>query len=151
MVLTMTELFSVKNAFYLGLYQQAITEALSANVASDARVECDYFRFRSCIAQGQARLVLDEVGRDSPIALQAAKLLATYTDGSREVKEMCVAQLKEWLSDQGSKNEFLIQTAAVVFAHEGDYKEVLKHTHQSTLLDIMYIVVHTYIAMNRHV
>merc|ERR1712050_59358 len=94
------ELFSVKNAYYLGLYQQSMTEALSANVSTpEARVECDFFRFRACIAQGQGRLVLDEVGHDSPIALQAAKLLATYMDGSRETKDMCLVQLKEWLAE----------------------------------------------------
>jgi len=143
-------LFGVKNAYYLGCYGQAISEAMSANVTGDARVECDFFRFRACIAQGQGRLVQDEVGNDSPLALQAAKLLATYTDGSRERKDMCLMQLKEWLSDSNAMgNAFLLQVAAVVFSSEGEYGEVLKHTHQHTMLDIMYIVTHTYIAMNR--
>ena len=147
-----SELFGVKNAYYLGLYQQAMTEALSANVSAESRVECDFFRFRACIAQGQGRLVLDEVGNDSPVALQVAKLLATYIDGSRDTKDMCLMQLKEWMADPNAlTNTFLIQTAAAVYGYEGDHKEVLKYTHQSTVLDVMYIVVHTYISMNRRV
>jgi len=143
-------LFSVKNAYYLGLYQQAMTEALSANVTAESRVECDFFRFRACIAQGQGRLVADEVGNDSPVALQAAKLLATYTDGKREAKDMCLMQLKEWLSDPNAlTNTFLLQVASVLYSTEGDHKEALKYTHQSTQLDVMYLVVHTYIAMSR--
>jgi len=145
------ELFAVKNAYYLGLYQQAMTEALSVNVSSpDVRVECDYYRFRACIAQGQGRLVLEEVGNDAPVALAAAKTLAVYTDGTRESKDMCLMQLKEWLSDPAAlNNSALIQTAAVMFSQEGDFKEMLKYTHQSTHLEIMYVVAHTYIAMNR--
>jgi len=145
------ELFSVKNSYYLGLYQQAMTEALSANCSTpDARVECDFIRFRACIAQGQGRLVSDEVGNGSPVALQAAKLLATYKTGGKEQTEMCLMQLKEWLADpEAMNNTQLLQVAAVVYSAEADWKEALKYTHQSTDLEVMYLVVHTYIAMHR--
>ena len=127
------------------------TEALSANTSSDAsRVACDFLRFNAYIAQGQHRLVMDEVGGDSPLSLQGVKLLAQYKGGNRETKEMALLQLKEWLSDANALSDTLyIQSAAALFLHEGDYKAVLKYTHQSQILETMYIVVHTYLAMNR--
>jgi len=145
------ELFGVKNSFALGLYQQAITEALSTSTSSDAsRTACDFIRFNAYIAQGQSRLVMDEVGRDSPLALQGVKLLATYKGGNRETKDMALLQLKEWLSEGSAANDtLLVQSAAAIYLAEGDYKEVLKYTHQSQVLETMYMVVHTYIAMNR--
>lgn len=93
---------------------------------------------------------MDEVGRDSALALQGVKLLATYKSGNRETKDLAVLQLKEWLSDANSStNTLFIQSAAAILLHEGDFKEVLKYTHQSQNLETMYIVVHTYLAMNR--
>lgn len=95
---------------------------------------------------------MDEVGSDSALALQGVKLLATYKGGNRETKDMALLQLKEWLSDANALNDtLLIQSAASIYMHEGDYKEVLKYTHQSQVLEIMYMVVHTYLAMNRYV
>ena len=39
--------------------------------------------------------------------------------------------------------------AGLVFSHEGDYKEALKYTHQSTDLETMSLVAHIYLSMNR--
>jgi len=145
------ELFGVKNAYYLGLYQQAISEALSTSVSSEAaRVDSDFVRFMAYIAQGQQRMVLDEVGTGSPLGLQGVKLLATYVGASRETKDMVLMQLKEWLSDATAlSNSHLVEAAAVIYCHEQDYKEALKYVHHTTLLSTMYLVVQIYIGMNR--
>ena len=93
------ELWAVKNAFFLGCYQQAISEAMSASVSDASRVLCNFYMYRAYVEQAQYRMVLDEVGHDAPMALQAVKLLASYLQSAgRDGKEMAMVQLKEWLS-----------------------------------------------------
>lgn len=143
-------LWQVKNSFYLGCYQQCISEALSANVSDSGRVLCNFYMYRAYIEQGQGRMVLDEVFGDAPLALQAAKLLATYLANPAANKESALAQLKEWLGSPGAVSEpQLLLVAALVYSHEGDHKEALKYIHQSPDLETMSLVSHIYLAMNR--
>jgi len=143
--------WTVKNSFFLGCYQQAISEALSANNVSDAgRVLVTFYMYRAYIEQGQHRMVLDDVSHSAPLALQAVKLLASYVSTGREGKDLALAQLKEWLSGPSAAAEpQLLLIAGLVFCHEGDYKEALKYTHQSTDLETMSLVAHIYLLMNR--
>lgn len=137
-------LFNLRNALYLGNYQQAISEAMSAG----ASTERDFFMYRALVEQGQYRVVMDEVGRQAPVSVQAVKLLATYMSGVS--KETVVMQLKEWLTDpSATENWQLLMVAATVFLHEKDFKEALKITHQCTQLDVMALVVQIYLQMHR--
>eukprot|EP00322_Chrysochromulina_rotalis_P002343 CAMPEP_0115833876 /NCGR_PEP_ID=MMETSP0287-20121206/3396_1 /TAXON_ID=412157 /ORGANISM="Chrysochromulina rotalis, Strain UIO044" /LENGTH=295 /DNA_ID=CAMNT_0003287299 /DNA_START=45 /DNA_END=932 /DNA_ORIENTATION=+ len=142
--------WGVKNSFFLGCYQQAISEALGASVSDTGRMLCDFYMYRSYIEQGQHRMVLDEVGPSAPLSLQAVKLLATYLSASRDGKDLALTQLKEWLSSPSAAAEpQLLLVAGLVFCHEADYKEALKYTHQSTDLETMSLVVHVYLLMSR--
>ena len=143
--------WNVKNSFFLGCYQQAISEAFGAHKVSAAgRTLCNFYMYRAYIEQGQHRMVLDEVRPDAPLAIQAVKLLATYASSGREGKDMALMQLKEWLSSPGAAAEpQLLLIAGLVFSHEGDYKEALKYTHSSTDLETMSLVAHIYLLMNR--
>ena len=90
--------WNVKNSFFLGCYQKAISEAFGAHKVSAAgRSLCNFYMYRAYIEQGQHRMVLDEVRPDAPLAIQAVKLLATYASSGREGKDMALMQLKEWL------------------------------------------------------
>jgi len=140
------ELWSVKNNFYLGCYQQAISEALSA----PSSPMCMFYMYRAYIEQAQYRMVLDEVGHDAPMALQAVKLLASYQAGGRDAKDMALVQLKEWLSSPRAATEpQLMLIAALIYSHEGDTKEALKCVHQSADLETMSLVAHIFLAMSR--
>mmetsp|Transcript_10907 Transcript_10907/g.35145 ORF Transcript_10907/g.35145 Transcript_10907/m.35145 type:complete len:290 (+) Transcript_10907:72-941(+) len=137
-------LFNLCNALHLGNYQQAISEAMSAG----ASTERDFFMYRALVEQGQYRIVMDEVGPQAPVSVQAVKLLATYLSGIS--KDVVVVQLKEWLTDPSAlENWQLVLIAATVFLHEQDHKEALKITHQSTQLDVMGLVVQIYLQINR--
>ena len=144
------ELWSVRNAFFLGCHQQAISEALGASVSDASRTLCTFYMYRAYIEQAQYRIVLDEVGNDAPLPLQAVKLLASYSSGGRDAKEMALVQLKEWLSSPRAAAEpQLLLVAALIYSHEADYKEALKCVHQSTDLETMSLVAHIYLAMCR--
>jgi len=142
--------WGVKNSFYLGCYQQTISEALSANVSNEARVACNFFMYRAYVEQAQYRMVLDEVRHDAPVALQAVKAFASYMSGGRDAQEMVLVQLKEWLSGGGAASDpHLRLMAAVIYTHEKDYKEALKLIHQTPDLESMSLVVHIFLAMSR--
>jgi len=145
------DLWSVKNAFYLGCHQQAISEALSAGgLAEPSQTLSKYYMYRAYVEQAQYRMVLDEVQHDAPPALQAVKLLASYLDGGRDAKELALAQLKEWLAAPTAASEVqLLHVAAIVYTHEQDYKEALKYVHGSTELETMALIAHIYLSMNR--
>jgi len=145
------QLFSLKNYFYLGCYQQAISEALAMTTTSDSvQNECNFYMYRSYIEQGQHRMVLDELSDDAPMPLQAVKLLAQYTSGSRDSKDAALLQLKQMLSDPTVAGDAQVQLiAGSLFLQEQDFKEALKCTHQSQHLETMSLVVHTYLAMSR--
>lgn len=56
------DLFTLRNHFWLGSYQQAIAEASGLGRLSDTlRMERDEFIYRSYIALGQHSIVLGEV------------------------------------------------------------------------------------------
>ena len=140
----MGDLYGLRNALYLGNYQQAVSEAMSLG----ASTERDFFMYRALIEQGQHRVVMDEVGAQAPVALQAVKMLASYLSGVS--KEAVVAQLKEWLTDATAQDNWqLILVAATVFLHERDHKEALKISHQSTQIDVMALVDQIYLQMDR--
>jgi len=144
------ELWNIKNAFYLGCYQQCISEALSVRPGSNSQTQCKFYMYRSYIQQGQYQMVNSDVGVGAPMMLQAAAVLSSYMGGDRDAKEMALVQLKEWLSHPNSATEpQLLIVAAIIFSHERDYKEALKLTMQSTNLEAMSLVVSLYLSMSR--
>jgi len=138
------ELFSLKNYFNLGCYQQAISESISAHPSNDDSViDSKFFMYRAYIEQQQYRLVLDEVRDSAPPALLAVKLLASYLSGN---KEASVEAVKEMVP---SADWRVLLMAATIFSHEKDYKSALQHTHQNTQLDVMALVTYIYLALHR--
>ena len=53
------------------------------------------------------------------------------------LKEGAISSLKEWLSDSAiGSNPVLRLIAGIIFMHEQDYNEALKHTHSGGTLDL---------------
>ncbi len=79
------ELFEVKNAFYLGNYQQCIVEAQKCRPSTDeGKLLRDSLVYRSYIAQKKYSIPLEEITGTSPSGLQAVKLFADYMAHERK-------------------------------------------------------------------
>ena len=88
------ELYTLRNLFWLGSFQQAINEGGRLNRLSDElKVERDEFVYRSYVGQGQYALVISEVDDDAPPNLRAVKLLAEYLENPSGTRDGVVETL----------------------------------------------------------
>ncbi|KAJ3677244.1 hypothetical protein LUZ60_002968 [Juncus effusus] len=142
-------LFGLRNNFYLGAYQAAINSGEISNLSAEDAVERDSLVYRSYIALGSYQLVINEIDSSAPTALQAVKLLALYLSGPQD-KESAITSLKELLGDAAiGSNPTLRLIAGIIFTHEQDYNEALKHTHSGGTMELHALNVQIYIKMNR--
>ncbi|XP_031481190.1 coatomer subunit epsilon-1-like [Nymphaea colorata] len=142
-------LFSLRNNFYLGAYQAAINNSDLRGLSEEESIERDCIVYRSYIAQGKLRLVTDEIDESAPTALQAVKLLALYLSGPQH-KESAISSLREWLDDSAiGNNPVLRLVAGIIYMHEQDYNEALKHTHSGGTMDLLALNVQLYLKLHR--
>ncbi|KAK9152242.1 hypothetical protein Syun_010551 [Stephania yunnanensis] len=142
-------LFGLRNNFYLGAYQAAINNSDVPNLAEEDAIERDSLVYRSYIALGSYQLVINEIDSSAPTPLQAVKLLALYLS-SPDNKESAISSLKEWLSDAAiGINPVLRLIAGIIYMHEQDYNEALKHTHAGGTMELHALNVQIFLKMHR--
>ncbi|CEG37255.1 coatomer subunit [Plasmopara halstedii] len=146
------ELFTLKNHVWTGNYANALSEGSMLNHLGEAlRNERDVYVYRAQLALGNIALVLRSIpdGGNTPIALSAVKLWATYLSG-RGDKEMIDLTLKEWLADPTSgENTHLLLIAGQIFSREGKYSDALSALTRGGSLEHMLYIVHLYLQMDR--
>ncbi|PAV64230.1 hypothetical protein WR25_12550 isoform G [Diploscapter pachys] len=77
--MSVDRLFDVKNAFYLGNYQQCINEAQKFSAKNDEeRLWRDVYMYRSYIAQGKASIPLSEISDKTSLAHKALRRFANF-------------------------------------------------------------------------
>ncbi|CAA0832252.1 Coatomer subunit epsilon-1 [Striga hermonthica] len=142
-------LFGLRNNFYLGAYQAAINNSEIPNLSSDEIVERDSLVYRSYIALGSYQLVISEIDSAAATPLQAVKLLALYLSSPAN-KEMAISSLHEWLGDPAiGNNPILRLIAGIIFMHEQDYNEALKHTNTGGTMELYALNVQIFLKMHR--
>ncbi|KAG6594404.1 coatomer subunit epsilon-1-like [Cucurbita pepo subsp. pepo] len=142
-------LFNLRNHFYLGAYQAAINNSNLPNLSPDDAIERDSIVYRSYIALGSYQLVVSEIDSSAPTPLQAVKLLALYLSDPSS-KESTIASLHEWLSDPAiGNNPTLRLIAGIIFMHEQDYNEALKHTNAGGTMELHALNVQIFLKMHR--
>lgn len=146
------ELYTLRNHFYLGNFQLAVSEAMNLNrLPAGLKTERDEFLYRSYIALKQPNLVISEVSDDpgTPVSLQAIKLLARYVS-QPGAKEMCLMTLQEWMQDPSTANNPTLQfVAATVYLKEDDVAKAVQAIHLGTTMEQVALMIQVFLRMDR--
>jgi len=146
------ELYNLRNNYWIGNYQKAITEGSGLQrLSEEKKIECKEFVYRSYIALGQCGVVLDEVKDtpETPVSLKAVKLLARYLTLPAE-KEEIVSTMEGWLAGVTEGNTATLQlVAAMIFLHEDNTKEALRCVHLGVTMEHLALTVQIFLKMDR--
>ncbi|KAF6306017.1 COPI coat complex subunit epsilon [Rhinolophus ferrumequinum] len=144
------ELFDVKNAFYIGSYQQCINEAQRVKTSSPERdVERDVFLYRAYLAQRKYGVVLDEIKPSSAPELQAVRMFAEYL-ASDSQRDTLIAELDREMSRSVdvTNTTFLLMAASIYF-HDQNPDAALRALHQGDSLECMAMTVQILLKLDR--
>ena len=145
------ELYTLKNHFWTGNFQQAVQEAQAlTHVSGDIAVDRDVLMYRSYCGLKQYNVVLDEVADDAPTPMLAVKLLANFLNSDESDHEVILLQLKEWQGDPSHGNNPTLQLiASVIYTEKGMFKEALQAIRHCTTLEMYGMMVHIFLRMSR--
>ena len=117
-------LFQLRNAFWVGNFEDAIGEANAMSAApSNIGIERDFYRMRAEIESGSTSIT--SVDTSLPSALQAVQLLAAHRSGSIGEDET-KSTLDAWMEDESTGDNPLLQIiAATLYNRLGDWNKAL--------------------------
>uniref|UniRef100_A0A8C0TEV4 Coatomer subunit epsilon n=3 Tax=Canis lupus TaxID=9612 RepID=A0A8C0TEV4_CANLF len=144
------ELFDVKNAFYIGSYQQCINEAQRVKPSSPERdVERDVFLYRAYLAQRKYGVVLDEIKPSSAPELQAVRMFAEYLANDSQRDSIVVELDREMSRSVDVTNTTFLLMAASIYFHDQNPDAALRTLHQGDSLECMAMTVQILLKLDR--
>ncbi|CAH1769063.1 1186_t:CDS:2 [Entrophospora sp. SA101] len=153
----MDELYSIRNLFYTGSFQQVINEANSRAVVSEAsKLERKVYLYRAYIAQGKSNIVISEIKDSDQIDLKVVKILATYLQSKNTLgdakKEEVLKEINEViLSDASNTLNSTVQIiVGTIYYLEGLYEDALKVLiRHNKNLECVALIIQIYLQLDR--
>lgn len=150
------DLYNLRSRFYLGHFDQVETEAASlTHISGHLSTARDCFVQRAHIVTGNARRVFSQVDASSATALQAVKLLATYTEANDEqAKELVISQLEEFVASladvvgEGAARSLRV-IAAQIYVQDGKLKEALQLLYRASSIEELLWLTDIHLRNNR--
>ncbi|KAJ8030032.1 Coatomer subunit epsilon [Holothuria leucospilota] len=144
------ELFEIRNAFYIGSYQQCINEAQKLKPSTaDLKLTKDVFMYRAYLAGRKYGVVLDEIKPSSPPELQAVRMFADYLASPDKRSQVLKDLDKKMSSSVDVNNDTFLLMAASIYYHEENFDAALRCLHQSDSLECSALTVQIYIRIDR--
>lgn len=145
------DLVTLRSLLYVGCHQKVATEAKSLNnLDKKLAIIRDSYVYRSLVALGKFKEVFSAVDKLAPAALQAVKLLATYSSTARDDRDMVFETLKEWLADPTIASDPTVRLlASQIFFESQEYKQALKLVIDGDNLEMKAMTIQIYLAMDR--
>ena len=139
-------LFQVRNSFWVGNFDEAISEA-KATSHPDVEIERDFYRMRAELEQG--RTTISSVDQTLPSALQAVQLLAGHRSGSIGEDEVKTT-LDSWMEDENTAENALVQIiAATLYNRIGDWNKALTVLRSEATLEHLALQAQMLVQMHR--
>lgn len=145
------DLFALTNLFHTGNFQQVVTDAASFNAKGDdaLQLECDIVLHRATIALGNHFLVIPKIRDDAPPSLRGVKLLAQFMQDPGSGEAICNTIDELMVNPEANKDPTFLTMAATILNKLGKYEETLKYIHSSDSIELMAVLVQTYLYMDR--
>ncbi|KAJ6218679.1 hypothetical protein RDWZM_004491 [Blomia tropicalis] len=143
-------LFDIKNAFYLGNWQQCLNEVQKCKVANDEeKLESDIFMYRAYIAQKKYGLVLNEINSSKPESLQSVKLFAQYLSQSSASSRSSIVEQIDSNLDQYTNDPISSLMAATIYYYEQNFDTALKVLNNFSHIECMALKLQIFLQLDR--
>lgn len=141
-------MFELKNAYYIGNYQQCI------KLSSDKKGtvgERELFMYRAYCAQGKYKTVLNEIDVSTATApFQTLRIVAQYLQGPADKSLEAMTALDKLIMEGYKEEEEMVPIlAAGVYLNHENYSAALSALHNIAHLEAATLRVQTYISMSR--
>jgi len=143
-------LIDVKNAYYMGNFQQCINESQKLRGLSPEQSTLrDLFLYRAYIAQKKFSVVMDEIKPNSAPELLSVRLLAEFLS-SPSKRDTIIDRLEKEMSAGFSASDVTkILVAGMIFLHVGNHESALRILHQADSLECSALTIQTLLAFDR--